>query len=58
MLSSDRALTSAVLGNQGGLLRKGDRVLIDGATLGVNTAKPFQGEHLLYDLQAFLRVKS
>ncbi|RUS73850.1 hypothetical protein EGW08_018394 [Elysia chlorotica] len=43
MLSSERAVNSAALGNHEGLLRKGDRVLIDGTTLGVNTTKPFQG---------------
>ncbi|GFS05804.1 cytoskeleton associated protein CAP Gly [Elysia marginata] len=43
MLSSERAVASAVLGNHEGLLRKGDRVLINGATIGVNTTKPFQG---------------
>ncbi|GFO25331.1 hypothetical protein PoB_005183600 [Plakobranchus ocellatus] len=43
MLSSDRAVHTAALGNQAGLLKKGDRVLIDGPTIGVNTTKPFQG---------------
>lgn len=43
MLSSDRAINSAALGTQEGLLKKGDRVLIDGSTIGFNTTKPFQG---------------